>query len=128
MRNSKKTAKEYFHDYYKKNKKKYLDRSKKWRQENKLRNRKLCREHVWKKHGWTPEMHKAALAAQKGVCAICKKRPTRKRLGRLFCDHNHKTKEARGLLCGRCNAGIGFLQDSSLVLKSAAAYLRKFGS
>ena len=58
---------------------------------------------------------------QKGRCAICKAIPERG----LCVDHNHKTGHNRGLLCHNCNAGIGFLQDSPKILKSALAYLSK---
>ena len=68
---------------------------------------------------------------QKGLCAICKqpervlnKRTQRPR--RLYIDHNHKTNEIRGLLCQRCNLGIGHLQEDLAILESAIAYLKTF--
>jgi hypothetical protein len=41
-------------------------------------------------------------------------------------DHNHKTEEIRGLLCMRCNTGIGFLQEDLTILQSAIEYLKTF--
>ncbi len=32
-------------------------------------------------------------------------------LERLHLDHNHKTKQIRGCLCGKCNQALGLLQD-----------------
>lgn len=54
-------------------------------------------------------------------CAICFEAP---RLGeRLAVDHCHETGVVRGLLCRRCNTGIGLLRDDPMVLNAAVAYL-----
>jgi hypothetical protein len=51
-------------------------------------------------YGITIDEYDAQLAAQNGVCFICKAPPkTRK----LSVDHNHATGEVRKLLCQRCN-------------------------
>jgi Recombination endonuclease VII len=42
---------------------------------------------------------------QEGKCAICKEPMERPNL-----DHNHKTGKIRGLLCPRCNLGLGFYE------------------
>jgi hypothetical protein len=62
---------------------------------------------------------------QNGKCAICGFIPdhTDKYLS---VDHIHGTDRVRGLLCGRCNKGIGLLQDSPAVLRAAAAYIEKY--
>jgi Recombination endonuclease VII len=70
--------------------------------------------------------HKAQVArfrqsralAQDGMCAIC----GRKRR-RLCVDHCHRHGHLRGLLCGRCNSGVGFFSDSPPLLLRAALYL-----
>ncbi len=59
---------------------------------------------------------------QGGVCAICKKPNDCGR--RLSVDHDHKTGKVRGLLCGRCNTGLGYFRDDARVLIRAARYLR----
>ena len=68
---------------------------------------------------------------QKGVCAICGKSETRKsRYGgicRLTIDHDHKTKEVRGLLCNACNRGLGGFKDNISIMENAIKYLKKFG-
>jgi hypothetical protein len=58
---------------------------------------------------------------QKGQCAICKRSETR----RLSLDHCHATNRIRGLLCLRCNLGIGFFHDSVKSLKAAIRYLKR---
>ena len=65
----------------------------------------------------------AQLAEQGGGCAICGKPP---KLGgrRLNIDHAHHSGEVRGLLCARCNRGLGWFADSPHLLFCAATYLR----
>lgn len=53
-----------------------------------------------------------------GRCAICKRQDTR-----LCIDHCHKTGRIRGVLCHRCNSGIGSFRDNPTLLTAAAAYL-----
>src|SRR5947207_1475805 len=42
---------------------------------------------------------------------------------RLHCDHDHKSKEFRGVLCENCNHGIGKFYDDPYLLMAAADYL-----
>lgn len=75
-----------------------------------------------KQYGISYDQYLALLAQQNGVCAICQKTPIKRKLG---VDHDHRTGEVRGLLCGNCNTGIGHLQDSTEILEQAKNYLRK---
>jgi len=63
----------------------------------------------------------ALLIAQDGRCAICRAPPSPRRA--LAVDHCHVTHRVRGLLCDRCNLGIGLFGDSPSALRSAASYL-----
>lgn len=48
------------------------------------------------------------------------------RNGNSLCvDHDHKTNKFRGLVCGRCNQGLGHFQDNIEILKLAIKYLKK---
>jgi hypothetical protein len=67
----------------------------------------------------------AMVAQQGGLCAVCSQPPTMK--GTLFVDHDHATGVIRGLLCGKCNTGIGMLGDSLDAIKRAARYLKRAG-
>jgi hypothetical protein len=40
-------------------------------------------------------------------------------------DHCHRTHRIRGLLCSRCNTGIGKFNDDPGLLMRAAKYLSK---
>jgi len=57
-------------------------------------------------------------------CAICS-RELEKRRWSTHIDHNHDTGEVRGLLCQRCNAGLGMFGDSPELTEKATAYLRR---
>lgn len=76
-----------------------------------------------KQHGITVKDYFEMLEAQKGKCAICSKEPTKRK---LFIDHNHQTKEVRGLLCHHCNAGLGHFLDNVFLLANAIQYLRQY--
>ena len=89
--------------------------------------RKAYEGKLKKQFGMTLEAYDQMLAAQNGVCAICRKPETAKDgyggVKRLSVDHNHETGKVRGLLCGRCNTGLGFFKDNPDVLAEATAYL-----
>lgn len=74
----------------------------------------------------TFEQYEAILEAQNHLCAICRKPQDTAKSKRLFVDHNHSTGLLRGLLCHRCNAGLGyFLEDPALFMR-AVKYLEAF--
>lgn len=70
--------------------------------------------------GW--DEYNDMLDAQGGTCAICNLKYDKK----LAVDHNHTTGKNRGLLCDRCNRGIGLLQDSIDNVERALAYLTEY--
>lgn len=65
------------------------------------------------------------LGEQGGRCAICGSPPTGgpKSASRLHVDHDHDTGVVRGLLCNRCNLGIGYFADDPARLAAAIKYL-----
>jgi len=66
---------------------------------------------------------------QNNLCAICNKAETaidgkNGSVRDLSIDHNHKTKQVRGLLCSSCNRGLGYFKDQFNLCLAAANYLR----
>lgn len=57
-------------------------------------------------YGLSWEEYLLLLEGQDGVCAICHQPSDRE----LHVDHDHLTGRVRGLLCGRCNTGLGFYE------------------
>lgn len=82
------------------------------------RNRRLKRE-----FNITPDGYDNILKRQNGKCAICGNGNGDLKREGLFIDHNHDTGVVRGLLCGKCNVGIGHFQDNPKLLKRAIEYL-----
>ena len=59
--------------------------------------------------------------ADTGPCELCGA------TGRMHFDHNHATGKFRGLLCVRCNQGLGRFRDNADLLELAAKYVRERG-
>ena len=88
-------------------------------------------------HSITVDYYDHLLAAQNGVCAICKQPESMKQgetIRSLSIDHDHNCcpgskkscgKCIRGLLCFKCNRGLGLFQDDAVYLHNAATYLDK---
>lgn len=58
---------------------------------------------------------------QGGVCAICGSPPPAGQP--LHLDHDHTTRQVRGLLCHSCNKGLGCFQDDIMRMAKAMRYL-----
>ena len=73
-------------------------------------------------YGITEDDYKELLVKQDYACAICLTHQDELN-SRLAVDHCHKTNVIRGLLCGKCNRGLGIFQDSEELLNKAIKYL-----
>jgi Autographiviridae endonuclease VII len=73
-------------------------------------------------YGISLDDYNAMLAQQNGVCAICMKISDRT----LSVDHCHTTGVVRGLLCRRCNTGLGCFEDQPSLVLRAFDYLGAF--
>lgn len=58
----------------------------------------------------------------KGVCPICRSRQA------THVDHCHKTGLIRGVLCQKCNTGLGMIGDSLPSARRAMQYLSRHAS
>ena len=77
-----------------------------------------------KKYNLSRQDYDTMVKNQNGVCAICHEKCTRH--GRLSVDHCHTTNRVRGLLCDRCNRGLGNFKDNIIFLNRAIKYLAPF--
>lgn len=84
---------------------------------------KRASDRLWK-YKITQRDYDLILAAQGGVCAIC--HGPQQGDKPFSVDHDHVTHQVRGLLCGRCNVGIGMLGDSPNTIANAFYYLSNF--
>jgi hypothetical protein len=76
-------------------------------------------------YGLTPEQYGAMLAEQGNACAICRSPEWPGKGNRPHVDHDHATGKVRGILCGRCNFGLGQFQDDPDLLRAAITYLTR---
>lgn len=107
---------------YIKNRKKRIACSSAWKLKNRLRA-------SISKYGLSVTDYQALLRKQKGGCAVCRTHNPKDRRSKFFrVDHCHKTGKVRGLLCGRCNVGIGMFKDSPRRLRNAVKYVQGFRS
>ncbi len=94
-------------------------------------NKPLHRSYQLKsKYGLTVDQFDALLAKQENRCGICSKHFTtitgdRKSNGQMkpVVDHDHANGRVRGLLCQRCNSGLGMFDDSVSTIVNAGCYL-----
>lgn len=75
------------------------------------------------KYGLNEEQYTILINDAQGKCKICKKVSNR-----LVVDHCHQSGMVRGLLCDRCNMGLGHFNDSIDILKNCIEYLENMNS
>lgn len=116
-------------DYFRENKR-YLDGYTSWckachNDHNKIYYIEKKRwKDIEKRYNLTKKQYLEMEEKQLGLCACCHQKPNkRSQSGTLVVDHCHQTGTVRGLLCSKCNAGIGFFDDNPDLLQLAALYL-----
>lgn len=72
-------------------------------------------------YGISLRRYNVLLRQQKNLCAICNEPSIGKELA---IDHDHVTGHVRGLLCEKCNQGLGCFKDNIKRLRRAASYLK----
>lgn len=77
-----------------------------------------------RKYGITKEDYQQMWDKQGGFCRICSKILDGQR--RPAVDHDHITGKVRGLLCSKCNTGLGQFNDNPDLLLLACDYLLDF--
>ncbi|SRR5258708_28943418 len=101
-------------------------RNKRYRDKNKhvVENKRLKA-----RYGISIDDYQQLYQEQSGLCKICSmpemiRIVNGNQVRALAIDHNHKTGKVRGLLCYKCNVGLGSFNDDTKLLKQAIDYLR----
>jgi len=76
-------------------------------------------------YGIAVEDYDRMLKDQGGGCAICSATVPSERTKYFTVDHCHETGKVRGLLCVKCNRGLGLFNDQSQRLQNAADYIKR---
>lgn len=76
--------------------------------------------HLKSRYGVTAREINEMSERQGGLCAICREDAANQ------VDHDHQTKEIRGLLCDGCNGGLGAFEDDPDLIQRAIDYLEKW--
>lgn len=71
-------------------------------------------------YGISKELRDFISRRQNDACAICG------RIIKLVVDHDHTSGIVRGLLCSKCNLGLGSFNDNIDMLRDAYQYLLDF--
>ena len=122
-------------DHARRNRKQVNEARNKHRIENRDKHRETMRAHYrnnpelyrgynLSRYDITADEYDTMLAAQGGGCAICGTKSNRDGK-RLFVDHCHESGKVRGILCRKCNSGIGALGDSIEGVQRAVKYLER---
>lgn len=121
----------YYRNRYTAHRENILERNREWADSN--REKVRARRRLWA-FGLTPEEFERKLQEQEGRCDICgiemhlaadRNKDGSLKTNGICIDHDHGTGVVRGLLCSRCNKGLGHFKDDLARLRAAVDYLTK---
>lgn len=107
-----------------------IARTVKWQKDNPER---VKFKSLKSKYGIEKEEYLEKLSKQGGRCKICLEFETDvdSRTGivkSLSVDHNHETKQVRGLLCRQCNTSLGLLKEDPKRIQNMLNYLQEYNA
>ena len=90
----------------------------------------ICKEcmrdrHLRDKYDISSDRFDEMLAEQGGGCGICGATEPGGNGNTFHVDHDHATGKVRGLLCSKCNPGLGCFDDDPDLLQNAIEYLNR---
>ena len=123
---------------YRLNNKHVRDREKEYRDNNKEKAAKRAKKlyakpefrrrqtdlRLQREYGITINDYEKIFEEQGGCCAICGIHQSELKKS-LDIDHCHTSGKVRGLLCNKCNQGLGLFQEERDFLASAISYLQQ---
>lgn len=69
------------------------------------------------------EAQRLLIARRSGVCVICGENRSGKK--ELEIDHDHDTGLIRGVICQKCNTGLGAFNDDLELLECVVDYMKQ---
>lgn len=100
-----------------------VKRTKDWVANNKEHIKRGKRNRDLKRlYGIDTEQYNKMLQEQDHKCLICGAEHTEEKY--LHVDHCHTTGKVRGLLCGKCNTGLGLFNEDENLFDKATRYLK----
>ena len=79
------------------------------------------------RYGINSPQRESMLRDQGGMCLLCRSQiefdGTKSQYSACI-DHDHKTGNIRGILCGNCNTNIGYLENKKIDLDNLKQYLK----
>ncbi len=78
---------------------------------------------LYSNYGLTLDKYVKLLSSNNWACGICS-RPALE--AEIVVDHDHVEGKVRGLLCSRCNQGLGYFSDNIYQVAKALSYLQKY--
>ncbi len=119
--------KEYQKRYRENNREKKRQSGRDWYRKQGLEKKRELSLKKW--YGIGLDEYSILLEQQNNVCAICGQNRNYKHKGgtewSLSVDHNHDTGKIRGLLCSKCNTGLGMFDDNIELLINAVIYMKE---
>lgn len=123
--------------YYQTNKEKFRQHNKTYREKHRevlnmaakewqSKNRDRLWSNNLKRLGFTIPIYKQFIEEQGNKCAICEVPFDTIPRKQVHADHCHETLTPRGILCHRCNTGLGAFRDDISLLGKAINYIEKY--
>jgi len=126
--------KEYFKQYYLKNRERFLKKAREYKLKNPNQYKKYLERYGYEKfsnmqrksylkrlYNISLEEYEKKLKEQNYCCAICNRHESKFKR-KLSVDHDHKTGKVRDLLCAGCNVDVSVVEDR---LEEMLNYLNK---
>lgn len=89
----------------------------------KIINARTRRHHFIYRYGITQEKVRELIQKSNNKCAICGDNFLKKNPPHI--DHDHRNGIIRGVLCRKCNSGLGLFKDNAEIIEKAKQYLLK---
>lgn len=107
--------------------KKQIEKSKQYREKNPEQTKLSIKNWTYKtKYGITYHQFLSKINEQDGLCKICSTKlevEGRNCSQKAVVDHCHSTGKIRGIICHRCNVGLGNFLDNAQLLNKAQEYI-----